>query len=130
MAPENFDVHIYSSLVYYYHQDLKKLIDSVTKEDKKKLEQLSCELAEKSGQEIKLSWGFKHHDKTIENVLSHISFYKIRQSFDLIEPEKIQNGHLKYLEHNIGTSDQARAPIFSILLNYFSILNKLAIRKL
>ena len=128
MNPDNFDIHLYSGgMVSYYHKNVKALIDSVTKEDRLKLENLAKELSQSFGKEIKLTWGFEGYNN-IENVLGHIIIKQLRQGLHLSEPEGINVGYLKYRAHNLD-NDYAKAPIFSILLQYISILDKNAVRK-
>ena len=72
MEPDNFDLHIYSNDVSYYHKDLMKLIDSVTEKDKAELEKLANETSKKLGREVKLIWGYKLRDPYIDNILGHV----------------------------------------------------------
>jgi hypothetical protein len=50
-------------------------------------------------------------------------------SFDLY-PNDLDRGYLKYREHNIGTYDNMKGALCSVLLRYISILNKHAVRRL
>ena len=129
MDTDNFDLHIYSNNVTYYHKDLMKLIGSVTEKDKSELEKLANETSKKFGQQVKLIWGYKLQDRYINNILGHVSLDSLRMSFDL-NPIDLDSSYLKYNEHNVGTYDDIKDVIYSILLKYISILNKHAIRKL
>jgi len=128
MEPDNFDLHIYSNDVTYYHKDLMKLIGSVTEKDKSELEKLANETGKKLGRQVKLVWGYNLEDKYIDNILGHV-LGSDRQDFDL-DPIDLNHGYLKYHEHNIGTNDNKKAALYSVLLRYISILNKHAIKKL
>jgi len=50
-------------------------------------------------------------------------------AFDL-DPNDLDGGYLKYHEHNIGTYDNMKGALCSVLLRYISILNKHAVRRL
>jgi len=128
MEPDNFDLHIYSNNVSYYHKDLIKLIDSVTEKDKSELEKLATEVSKKLVREVKLIFGYKLRDRYINNILGHV-LSGDRQDFDL-NPIDLDQGYLKYHEHNIGSNDDIKAALYSVLLKYISILNKHAIKKL
>jgi len=125
MKPDNFTLHATGGQVWFYHDDLESLINSVTEEDKREIEKYSAGLGKIFGREIKLYWGYQSGDKRIENLLSHVS--GDRQDLDLVEPDEIEHGHLKYLEHNV-TNDGVRAPVLSIATMYISILIKQAVK--
>jgi hypothetical protein len=130
MEQDSFDLHIYSdgTVVHYYHKDLKKLIDSVTGEEKTELGRYADVIGTIFGHEIKLSWGYDYGSVEIENVLAHINVGS-QQALDLSEPGGIEKGYLRYQGHNL-TSDYVKAPVFSILLGYLSILSKHAVKNL
>ena len=131
MEPDNFDLHIYSKTVTYYHKDLMRLIGSVTKKDKSKLENLANEISKKIGvrRPMRLVWGYTMADKYIDNILGHVSFDGLRMSFDL-NPHDLKSGYLKYNEHNVGANENIKAALYSVLLEYISILNKRAVKRL
>lgn len=128
MEPDNFDLHIYSNDVSYYHKDLMKLVGSVTEKDRSELEKLANEISKKLGRQVNLTWGYQLRDRYIDNILGHV-LGGDRQAFDL-NPIDLDHGYLKYHEHNIGTNDNKKAALYSVLLKYISILNKYAIKKL
>lgn len=129
MEPDNFDLHVYSNNVRYYHKDLMNLIGSIKEKDKSELEKFANEVSEKLGKQAKLVWGYHLGNRYINDVLGHISVERLRMAFDL-DPIDLDRGCLKYSEHNIGTHDNIKAALYSILLRYISILNKRAIKKL
>ncbi len=122
---ENFNLHILDYNIWFYHDNLAKLVDSVTEEEKRYLEDFCKEIGNIFGSEIKLFWGIKYGGKSNEKVLSHIA--NNRHDLDLIEPEYMEKGYLKYMGHNL-TGDMAKAPIFSIAVSYISLLNKQAVK--
>lgn len=110
---DNFTLHIMGDRVSYFHEDLQKMIDSVTEEEKKELGSFI--------DSVEITWGY-FLEKDIENVLSHICS-KRRQCFHLADPSHIEKGYLTYQAHNL-TNDYVKGPAYAVVLMYIALLNR------
>ena len=124
--PDNFDLRLMHEGLHYFHEELPRLIDAVTEEEKARIESFSREISRRFRHKVELTWGYDLVDGKIEKVLAHICSLP-RHCLHLTDPGDIKRGHLKYQGHNLD-SNLLQAPAYAVAVMYIAILNGHGVR--